>query len=107
MKITNNNSGVVLITVVVIALTIMILAVSLISTTTSQSLSSQHQIDRIKAEELAKGAHWFNYMQITTNGSSAIPLPTGLDGKTFTPTISTIPDAGPEGTDQFDIRIDY
>lgn len=110
MKILHNQSGIVLVTVVVIIVTMTILAIALMSTTTSQVVATQHQIDRLKAEELAKGAHWYNYMNINTTGLTAMPPAVILDGKTYTPIIiapGPPPGSGPNDTDQYDIRINY
>ena len=66
-----------------------ILAIALMSASVSQTLSSQHQIERIKAEQLAKGAFWYNYLSISTLGSSSSPLQETLDNKPYTPTVSS------------------
>ena len=102
----DNENGVVLVTVVIITLTLMILAVALMSVSVSQSISGQHQIDRIKAEELAKGAFWYNYMNLTSTGTPATPPGETLDGKPFTPAI-TSSSGGPNNTTIYSITVSY
>ncbi|MFA5060223.1 MAG: hypothetical protein WC676_06300 [Candidatus Omnitrophota bacterium] len=102
----NNKSGIVLITVVIIIFTLMILAVGLLSTNTNQALMSQHQIDRIKAEQLAKGAFWYNYHNLTASAGALPPPPTEtMDGKTYSITQTNSVGTGPNGTDTFSFQV--
>ena len=53
----NNESGVVLIMVVMTVVIMMIFSIGLVSRGVSQTKSSESQIDRIKAEQLAMGVY--------------------------------------------------
>ncbi len=108
LKKLDNNEGVVLITVVIVVIVMMILTVSLISITVSQNISNQHQIERIQAEQLAKGSMWFNYMNLYSGGLAAVPAPVTLAGRVYTPTVNPgpgAPDTGPDGTDPYTITV--
>ena len=101
-----DQAGIVLVTTVIMVLVMTILAVSLISITVGQALSNQHQINRIKAEQLAKGAFWYNYMNLIT-GSAATPLPEILDNKTFI-VLPIVPGGiGPNGTRTYAVTVSY
>lgn len=102
-----NESGALLITVSVLSLVMMIIALGIISLSTSQSISNQHQIERLKADQLAEGAWWFKYSgQIA--GSTINPPSETIDGKTYTVTISPpVVDTGPNSTDTYAIQIQY
>lgn len=109
MKICKNNSGVVLVTVVIMTAVMMVFAISLISISASQSVAGQHQIDRIKAEQLAKGALWYNYTNLQTNNISATPPAENLDNKTYTPSIVS-PGAGAgffSSTTEYQVTVNY
>ena len=95
----NNHDGVVLFTVLIVVIVMMIFTVSLISITVSQNISNHHQIERIQAEQLAKGSMWYNYMNINSVGSAAVPPPVTLDGKQFTVSVATgVPDPSLQAT---------
>ena len=99
------ESGVVLITVVVLIMVMSILAIGVMGTNVSQSLSNQHQIDRIKAEQLAKGAFWDSYMKIL-RGIDPVANPTPsetLDNKDFTVDVDVV--AGPP--DEYLLSVDW
>jgi hypothetical protein len=84
----------------------MILVVGIISTTVSQSLSSQHQIERLKAEQFAKGAMWYNYMGLITGGPPAAPPPAILDGTQYNAAVATGA-VNPDGTTTYNITVNY
>jgi len=103
----NNESGFILITVSVLSLVMMIIALGVISLSTSQSISNQHQIERIKANQLAEGAWSFKYSgQIA--GSTINPNSETIDGKTYTVTINPpTADTGPFSTETYSIQVQY
>ena len=78
------REGIVLVTVVIMTMVMMILAVAIMSANSNQSLSNQHQVERIKAEQLAKGAFWYNYMSLAVLNSTATPPAETLDLKLYT-----------------------
>ena len=87
----------------------MIVTIGVISTNYSQSIYSQHQIDRIKAEQLAKGVAWYNYINRSFTGTTGYAPGDHevIDGKTYNITITENLGTGPQGTDIYDIQIDY
>lgn len=102
-----NNSGIVLVTVIIMTLVLSIFVISLISTNMNEALSCQHQIERIKAEQLAKGLMWYNYMNlVNTNMPAPLPLLIELDRKKYFPTISSGA-PGPNNTTTQSISIAY
>ena len=83
------ESGIVLVTVLMMSVIMMILAIGIIGTNVSGVTSGQRQIDRIKSEQLTKGAYWIAYSQLSANPPVAPTYTTvTLDGKTFTATVS-------------------
>ena len=106
LKILNNNDGVVLVTVVIIIVVMMIFTVSLISITVSQNLSNQHQIERIQAEQVAKGIMWSNYMNLYPGGGQVPNGTITLDGKNYDYTITPgAAGSGPNQTDPYTIAV--
>jgi len=103
----NKESGAILITVSVLSLVMMIIALGIISLSTSQSITNQHQIERIKADQFAEGAWWFKYSgQIV--GSGANPSSETIDGKTYTITINApTVDTGPYSTETYSVQVQY
>ena len=81
-----NESGIVLVTVLMLSVVMMILAVGIIGTNVSAVTSGQRQIDRIKSEQLAKGAAWVRYSKFIANPADTSPssLYETIDGKMFT-----------------------
>ena len=106
-KIKKNNSGFILIAISVLSLGMMIIALGIISLTASQSISNQHQVDRIKADQLISGAWWFQYTKENSGGSSSLTTQI-LDGKTYTITINPPTNGtGPNGTKTYTLQISY
>ena len=69
----NNQLGVVLISVLAISIAMIIVALSVLNTNVNLTLSGQRQIDRIKAEQIAKGQFWRNHSSLLTTGVAAAP----------------------------------
>ena len=103
----NDNSGFVLVTVIGITLALTILAITLMSANVSQSISSQHQIERIKAEQLAKGGFWYNYMSLINSGSEAPDFSETLDGKTYNVVITPGVVGPPNSTTPYNVVVSY
>ena len=107
-----NEKGIVLVTVILMVMALMILAVTLMSANTNQALSSQHQIERIKAEQLAKGAFWFNYMHRvkdpTYSGTPSLNGIETMDQKSYT--FNIVPgtaDTDYNDTTSYNIQVTY
>lgn len=83
------EKGALLIAIAVLSLVMMIIAVGIVSLSSTQALSNQHQIERIKAEQVGKGVFWSNYMNIIHTGK-ALPKNPGaitLDNHSYIPTV--------------------
>ena len=113
-----NESGVVLVTVLAISLIMITLVIGLLSTNLNFVNLGQNQIDRIKADQLAKATFWRNYMSLSTgNGVSATPAvplsqqvtdSSHIANKSFTPSVTAVGvNAGPNGTQQYNINVSY
>ena len=101
-----NKSGIVLVAIIVVTLVMSILAIGIMSTNLNQAFSSKTQVDRIRAEELAKGAFWFNFTSLRDLGTSAVPPTETIDGITYTFN-RTSTGVGPNGTTPQDIQVDW
>ncbi len=110
MHLLKNNQGFTLILSTVLVFTLTILALSVLSLTQSEHNLSQAQIDRIKAEQLAKGAL---FKQFTTAINNGLPFQNEsgsevLDGKTFTyQTVVTNDGTGPLDSNPVTIVVSY
>ena len=112
-----NESGVVLLTVLAISVIMITLVIGLLSSNLNFVNVGQNQLDRIKADQLAKATFWRNFMSLTTgNGVSPTPVVlmqqqvTGRPAvnKPFTPSITAVGlNGGPNGTQQYDIQASY
>lgn len=101
-----NQKGSVLIAVALLSLVMTVIAMGIIALSSSQSLSNRHQIERMKAEQIARGAFWYNYMSRINSNTSGTPDPEILDNKKFVPSISSAP-GGPSGTEVYTVVVDY
>ena len=107
LKRLQNDSGVVLVAIIVLTIVMSILAVGIMTTNVNQALSNQYQVERIRAEELAKGAFWYNFVNLRTSGTSALPTSSiTIDGKEYQITHQESP-GGPNGTRQHDIQVQW
>ena len=116
-----NNRGVILVMTIVLSIAMMIITIGVISANYTQTINTKNQVERIKAEELAKGAAWVNYMNLSFSQSTAMPTPVTLDGKTYsfedgTPdaisdnipsTLDKEASVGPNTTDRYRILVSY
>lgn len=95
-----NNKGMVMIMVIMVVMVLMILSASILSTSLNQSVSTQGQVDDIKAEQIAKGEFFKDQSSgVITLGSR----PVIVDGKTYTVTVTQ---PGPPGT-AYQYKVDY
>ncbi len=107
LKRLQNKSGVVLITVVILTFIMAILAVAMMSINVNQALLHQHQIERIKAEQFAEGAFWYNFANLSTSGVQAVPSSVTLDGKVYNVTMNSTAGNGPNNTNSYNVRVNY
>ena len=117
-----DESGIILLTVLAICLIMITLVIGLLSTNANFVNIGQGQMDRIRADQLAKSNFWRNYMSLTTTNSVYTPPATtsiseniddGNGGhtatKAFSQNISSGPttDPGLNQTQQYNINISY
>ena len=117
-----NESGIILFTVLAICLVMITLVIGLLSTNANFVNIGQGQMDRIRADQLAKSNFWRNYMSKTTTGNPyTTPATTSIsqnidDGngghtatKAFSQNISSgaTTDPGLNQTQQYNISISY
>jgi type II secretory pathway component PulK len=68
----------------------MVFSIGVISRGVSQTKSSEQQIDRIKAEQLAMGAYAKAYSDMAVGGAMPTTFTATLDNKTYNATITTL-----------------
>jgi len=98
------HSGMVLLMVLVVIITMSILLTTMLSQNMSQVFSSQDKVDQIKAEELARGAYWKAYMDISSGTAPTVSSET-LDGKTFT--VGALGGKPADSTVQYPVSVSY
>lgn len=79
----------VLLMVIMIIIVMSIFVTLYLSQNMSQTFSSQERIDQIKAMELSQGAYWKAYMDKATGNNPTAASSETMDGKKFTPGISS------------------
>ena len=110
-RLKDKPSGIVLVTVLLVIVVMIIFTIGLLSRSVTQTVSSEKQIDRIRAEQFAKGIFWQVYMNEANGGTvpngTIFTSPT-LDGKTFNATVVRgAAGSGTYGTTQFNIQVTY
>jgi len=104
----NNKKATVLVTVIMLITAMSALAVGILSAMGSQGVFGQNQVDRIKAEQLAKGYFWKLYHEQAISGANATQVGTvTLDGKTYTIGVTSAGTAGPGGTSTVTTTVTY
>ena len=117
-KVSQNESGVVLVTVLAISVAMIILMVGYLGTNLNFVSVGQKQIDRVRTDQLVKQTWWRNYMSLATgNGPLTAPgnalVYEGYNGhtvsRTFAPTVTAVggPTAGPFATQQYNVAVPY
>jgi len=101
----NNESGVILLTVVMVSLVLTVIAVGVMSTSVSQVKTSETVVDTIRVEELAKGI-FYQYQQGEISGQHNIPSTIEIDGKDYSVVVQNRGNIGtPNDTDEIRIYI--
>ncbi len=106
----NNESGVVLVTVLAVSIVLMIFTIGILSSNINQIALGHQTINRIKAEEFGKGYYWIQHMRLSNGQSQVYPVTSGvtLDGKTFTQSTTPVGvQTGINQTQRYDISVDY
>jgi len=105
VRIKNNESGVILLTVVMISLVLAVVAVGVMSTSVSTVKTGEEVVDAIRVEELAKGI-FYQYQQGEISGIHNIPSTIEIDGKEYSVYVQNRGNIGtPNDTDEIRIYI--
>ena len=108
LKNLKNNDGVVFVTVLAIIITMMILTVSILSLNTTQTIVSENEVKRLKAEILSTGALAFTFAnQLSDTPSDRITLNESLDGITYDVSIYVDPSGSDPDSKPLTIDISY
>ena len=76
-RLMTNDNGMVMILVLLVVIVIMTLSASILSTSLNQNLTSQAQVDAIKAEQLGKGYFWKDQSSgVFTNSTTNVSIST-------------------------------
>lgn len=98
LKSLKNESGMVLIMVLLVTIIIMVYSIGIISRGTSQVVSAEDEVDRIKAEQLVIGAYAKTYSDLASGSSAPTSISATLDNKTFLVTVASANGTGPVNT---------
>ena len=102
-----NNDGMVLVTVLMVVVVMMIITIGILSRSSTQAVSAEKQIDRIKAEQFLKGFFWNVYANLA-NGLPIKNQTTVIDGKTYIAQVTLLdPIGGPNGTALYQFNVSY
>ena|SRR3989338_8289966 len=81
----DDNSGIVLVTVIVMVLVMMIFSIGILGLNVSQVTTGEREVERIQAQQLAMGGWWVAYSNLYAGGNpDGTSVAETLDGKTFT-----------------------
>ena len=110
-RLSNNNDGVVFITVLMIIIMMMTLTVTVLNINVSSVQGSETEYRRIQAVELAKGVIYYHVAREQVpppvpNSYTLMP-PITLDGNTFSVNVNKAPGAGIDGTSTLNILTTY
>ncbi len=103
----NNESGVILVTVIVLTIVLSIVAIGIMSLNVSQVKTASSVVDTVRAEQLATGLFYQDYQRRVDGGGSTLPSSIDIGGKTYTITRATDTTTGPNGTNQVQFNITY
>lgn len=103
----NNESGVILLTVILVTMVLSIVAVSILSLNSSQAKSAAQVVTAIKSEQLAQGAFYQHY-QRTLEGAGTSFTSVTLDGRNFTVSTADLGSGGtPNDTNEISVTVSY
>ena len=105
-KLRNDNSGVIMVTVLVMVLIMTVVAIGILGVNISQVSTSESVVDSIRAEQLAIGA-FYQYHQRQIEGVGNALNPEIIDNKTYTISMNITAGAGLNGTDKVEVKVDY
>ena len=99
----------VLVTVLMVVVILMIISIGILGRSSTQAVSTERQIDRIKAEQVLKGYFWRVYDELANGQLPTSPVVYPVDGKNYTATATLILPRGngPNGTDIYQFDVTY
>ena len=106
-RLRQDNSGVIMVTVLLLVLVITVVAIGILGINISQVSTSQSVVDNIKAEQLAIGAFYQYHQQQIEGLNGLTPSPATLDGKIFTINLQNMGSTGPGNTNEIEITVNY
>ena len=104
----NDKSGMVLLVVLMIVVVMMIVSIGILSRSSTQAISAEKQIERIRAEQFLKGFFWAFYTNLAQNLPVSNNMTDVIDGKTYTAQATLLsPTGGPYGTALYQFNVTY
>ena len=94
----SNESGMVMIMVLMVTIIIMIYSIGILTRGASQVISSEDQVDHIKAEQLAIGAYAKTYTDLASGSALPGTFTETLDNKVYNVTVTDNGNTGPNNT---------
>ena len=107
MKRLQNETGMVLVTVVMVILVMSILLTAILSQNLSQVSVGQSHVDQIKAQELAIGAFWKAQADMTNVAGDPTVANEDLDGKRFTVVVDSRPPTNVNPHPQYNVTVSF
>ncbi len=112
----NQESGMVLLTVLIVSIGMIIIGISILSLNINQVKMGQLEIERIRSAEIAKGKYWSDYSLFANAGTAPVASTTSTsitDNYPYPPvtriypitTINKGANSGPNSTTAFDINV--
>jgi Tfp pilus assembly protein PilV len=106
-KIRDDNSGVIMITVLVAVLVMTVVAIGILGVNITQVSTSASVVDNIKAEQLAIGAFYRYHQQKIEGLNGALPTTEVIDNQTYQIDIVETAGIGPNNVNQIEVTIDF
>ena len=104
----NNSNGMVLVTVLMVVVVMMVVSIGILSRSSSQAISAEKQIERIRAEQFLKGYYWSVYSNLANNLQFSPTFSMVIDNKLYSATATLInPTGGPNGTALYQFAVNY
>ena len=98
----------VLVTVLMVVVVMMIVAIGILSRSSTQAISAERQIERIRAEQFLKGYFWSVYTNLANGLPSSNRATARIDGKDYNAEFSILnPTGGPLGTALYQFNVSY
>ena len=104
----DNQSGVVMLTVLMVIVVMVIFTIGLLSRSVTQTVSAEKQVERIRAEQFVKGVFWQVYSTLADGKAPQATYTDTIGGKTYTATVTQgAKGSGIYQTDPYTISVNY